>query len=204
MKSGAPTCGSAVRSDAAGELPLYLAFMEKALQQRFEDAVVDVPDFPKPGVVFKDLNGVWRDPVLCRDVVAAIAEEAKALGIEAVAGIESRGFLMGMPLALALGVPFIMVRKAGKLPGTVLREEYALEYGEAAIEVQSGAVQQGQRVLVHDDVLATGGTAAACGTLVRAAGGEVVGWSFLIELSFLGGRDQLGLGGQIVRPLLSI
>lgn len=178
--------------------------MEKTVEQRFAAAVVDVPDFPQQGVVFKDLNRVWQDPGLCRDVTAFIAAEARNLGIQAVAGIESRGFLIGMPLAMALNVPFIMVRKAGKLPPPVLQQAYALEYGEAVIEMQPDAVSPGMRVLVHDDVLATGGTAAACGALLEAAGARVMGWSFLIELGFLGGRERLGLEGQITRPLLSI
>lgn len=178
--------------------------MEKTVEQRFAEAVVDVPDFPKAGVVFKDLNRVWQDPELCRDITAELAAEASGLGIEAVAGIESRGFLIGMPLAMALDVPFILVRKAGKLPPPVCQQAYELEYGQSVIEIQSGAVSQGMRVLVHDDVLATGGTAAACGALLGAAGAAVVGWSFLIELTFLKGREQLGLGGQIIRPLLRI
>lgn len=165
--------------------------MNENLSRRFEAAVRDFPDFPKPGVVFKDLGPVWRDPALCADLVAAMASHGKALAADAVVGIESRGFLLGMPLALALGVPFVPARKAGKLPGRVHHFAYALEYGDAVLEMQSNALKPGQRVLVHDDVLATGGTAAACRELVEAAGGEVVGWSFLVELAFLNGRTKL-------------
>jgi adenine phosphoribosyltransferase len=178
--------------------------MYEETAQRFSRAVRDVADFPKPGVVFKDLSGVWADPALCRDVVQCLSEEARGWQVEAVAGIESRGFLIGMPLAMALEVPFVLIRKQGKLPGKVHRKAYSLEYGEAVIEVQQGAFQPGQRVLVHDDVLATGGTAAACGELIRQAGAEVVAWSFLVELSFLLGRNRLALGAEFARPLLMV
>ena len=113
-------------------------------------------------------------------------------------------FLIGLPLAMALDVPFVLIRKEGKLPGAVHRKAYSLEYGEAVIEVQQGALQRGQRVLVHDDVLATGGTAAACGELIRQAGAEVVAWSFLVELTFLLGRDRLASGAEFARPLLKV
>lgn len=172
--------------------------------QRFKEVVRDVPDFPKKGVVFKDLSGFWADPALCKDVVAALADEARPWEVDAVAGVESRGFLMGLPLAMELEVPFVLVRKQGKLPGPVYRQAYELEYGEAVIEMQQHALQSGQRVLVHDDVLATGGTAAACHELVRQAGAEVVAWSFLVELSFLFGRERLASGAQFTRPLLKV
>ena len=178
--------------------------MYEETAQRFSNAVRDVPDFPKPGVVFKDLSGVWADPALCRDVVQCLAAEAQSWQVEAVAGIESRGFLIGLPLALALDVPFVLIRKQGKLPGEVFQQAYSLEYGEAVIEMQQGAFQAGQRVLVHDDVLATGGTAAACGELIRQAGAQVVGWSFLVELTFLLGRDRLASGAEFARPLLKV
>lgn len=178
--------------------------MDEQLRSRFAAAVNDVPNFPLPGVVFKDLQRVWQDPDLCRSVVSELANAARALNVEAVAGIESRGFILGMPLAMALGVPFVLIRKAGKLPGPVHRVSYSLEYGEATVELQDAALQPGQRVLVHDDVLATGGTAAAAGQLIEQGGAEVVAWSFLIELGFLKGRERLGGGGQIIRPLLGI
>jgi adenine phosphoribosyltransferase len=165
--------------------------MDERLTKRLVAAMEDVPDFPKPGVVFKDLGPVWRDPALCGDLVAAMASHGKALAADAVIGIESRGFLLGMPLALALDVPFVLARKVGKLPGRVHKVAYGLEYGEAVLEMQTSALKPGQRVLVHDDVLATGGTAAACRELVEAAGAEVVGWSFLVELAFLNGRKKL-------------
>ena len=178
--------------------------MYELLQARFAQAVVDVPNFPKPGVVFKDLAGLWGDPQLSKEVVAFLVQEAMHWNVEAVAGIESRGFLLGMPLAMALDVPFILVRKAGKLPGKVLQQGYALEYGESVLEVQADLLHPGQRILVHDDVLATGGTAEACAELFKRAGAEVVGWSFLLELSFVLGRQRLGSGGSFARPLLSV
>ena len=203
MAGGSLICDAA---RAASEPPfaLYLGGMYENTAQRFSRAVRDVPDFPKPGVVFKDLSGVWADPDLCRDVVQCVADEARGWQVEAVAGIESRGFLIGLPVAMALGVPFVLIRKQGKLPGAVHQKAYSLEYGEAVIEVQQGAFQPGQRVLVHDDVLATGGTAAACGELVRQAGAEVVGWSFLVELTFLLGRNRLASGAEFARPLLKV
>lgn len=203
MLDGRHTCCVA---HAASEpsCALYLGRMYEDTAQRFSRAVRDVPDFPKPGVVFKDLSGVWADPALCRDVVQCLAKEAQGWQVEAVAGIESRGFLIGLPLAMVLEVPFVLIRKQGKLPGEVYRQAYSLEYGEAVIEVQQGAFHPGQRVLVHDDVLATGGTAAACGALVHQAGAEVVGWSFLVELTFLEGRERLASGAEFARPLLMV
>jgi adenine phosphoribosyltransferase len=177
--------------------------MNTSLQERFQAAVTDVPDFPKAGVVFKDLSRFWGDPSLCSEVIAAVAEEVVGWRVDAVAGVESRGFILGMPLALALKVPFVPLRKQGKLPGSVFSASYALEYGEATLELQRDAITQGSRVLVHDDVLATGGTARACETLIERAGATVVGWSFLIELGFLNGRKALGSGGRFARPLLS-
>lgn len=182
----------------------YLLWMQDLMSKRFQAAVQDIVDFPKPGVTFKDLGGVWRDPELCRDVISVLVEAASGLNVEAVVGIESRGFLLGMPLAMALGVPFVPVRKAGKLPGSVLQQSYALEYGEATIEVQTSAIQPGLRCLVHDDVLATGGTASACAALIEAAGGQVVGWSFLIELAFLNPRSCLPKGPSYLPPFMSV
>lgn len=182
---------------------MYLLRMKEGIQFRFEEAVQSVPDFPIPGVVFKDLGKVWKDAALCKEAIEWLAQQALELNVQAVAGIESRGFLFGMPLALRLGVPFIPIRKAGKLPGHVLAQAYQLEYGTAKIEMQSDALEAGERVLIHDDVLATGGTAAACAALVEQSGAKIVAWSFLIEISALKGRAKLVSGGTFMRPLLT-
>ena len=163
------------------------------LKEALKNTVREIPDFPSVGVLFRDLGPVWADEALNRAVVEMIVESVSlTYGVpDAVIGVESRGFIYGMPLAMAWGVPFITVRKSGKLPGQVLKEMYALEYGEAALEVQCDALSPGSRVLVHDDVLATGGTANAVCQLVERCGAEVLACSFVIELLALGGRHRL-------------
>lgn len=161
------------------------------LQQRIEAAIRAVPDFPKPGILFRDITPVLEDPILCRAITEGFREQLQNVPIDAIAGIESRGFLFGMPLALALGVPFITVRKKGKLPWRTVSYKYDLEYGSAEVEMHVDSVREGMRVLVHDDLLATGGTAAAAAELVRMQGGTVSGFSFLIELAFLQGMKRL-------------
>jgi adenine phosphoribosyltransferase len=151
----------------------------------------DVPDFPKAGIVFKDITPVVQDARAFKQVIGCMEEYARDKAADAVVGIESRGFIFGAPLALELGCAFIPVRKLGKLPGETLREEYALEYGSNTVEMQKGSVALGSRVLLVDDLLATGGTAAAAGRIVERLGGEVVGCAFLVELTFLHGRDAL-------------
>lgn len=150
----------------------------------------DIPDFPEPGVVFKDFTPLLRDPgamaAVVRDVAARWQGEA-----DVVAGIEARGFILGAAVAYELGVGFVPVRKAGKLPGPTHTREYDLEYGSAAIEVHTDAVAAGDRVLVLDDVLATGGTAEATCELLERSGAEVAGFESVIELGFLHGRDRL-------------
>jgi adenine phosphoribosyltransferase len=152
----------------------------------------DVPDFPKKGIVFKDITPVLADRVLFRQVIDALVARWKDERIDKVVGIESRGFIFAAPLAYALGAGFTMVRKPGKLPWSVIREAYALEYGDATLELHVDAVGPGERVLVVDDVLATGGTAEAVGRLVTRQGAELVAYSFLVELSFLHGARKLG------------
>jgi adenine phosphoribosyltransferase len=149
----------------------------------------DVPDFPEPGIVFKDLGPAFADPHGLADAVEALASEAPDCDL--VAGIEARGFILAAPVAHQLGKGFVPVRKPGKLPGDTLRLDYELEYGSDALEVQSDAIVAGQRVLIVDDVLATGGTAEAACRLVEEAGGEVAGVSVLVELAFLDGRARL-------------
>jgi adenine phosphoribosyltransferase len=151
----------------------------------------DVPDFPRPGILFKDITPLLQDPESLRVACELVAAPFAKARIDLVVGIESRGFIFGVPVALALGAGFSLARKQGKLPWETRRESYQLEYGSAEIEMHSDAVRPGQRVLVIDDVIATGGTAAATARLVRALGGEVVAASFLIELGFLEGRKAL-------------
>jgi adenine phosphoribosyltransferase len=152
----------------------------------------DVPDFPKKGIVFKDITPVLSDPATFRTVIDTLVERWKGERIDKVIGIESRGFIFAAPLAYALGAGFTIVRKPGKLPWETIREVYELEYGEAALELHIDAVGPGERVLVVDDVLATGGTADAVGRLVARQGAQLVGYAFLVELSFLNGARKLG------------
>ncbi|GEN78827.1 adenine phosphoribosyltransferase [Actinotalea fermentans] len=152
--------------------------------------VQDVPDFPEPGVVFKDITPLLADGAALKAVVEDMASRAPG-PIDLVVGMEARGFILGAPVAVALGAGFIPVRKAGKLPRETLAGAYELEYGSAVLEVHPDTIRDGSRVLVVDDVLATGGTAAATVALLEKAGGVVVGLSFLMELTFLGGRDRL-------------
>lgn len=158
---------------------------------RLAALIREVPDFPKPGINFKDITPLLRDPEGFKLTQKALAELVADLPFDLVAGVESRGFLFGAPLALDLGVGFIPVRKAGKLPAQVERVAYDLEYGSAVLEVHADAVAPGQRVLVVDDLLATGGTVAATRELLERLGAQVVGAAFVVELAFLKGRDRL-------------
>jgi len=158
---------------------------------RLRRAIRDVPDFPKPGIVFRDITPVLLDPQLFAQSIALMAQPYRAAGVTRVVSIESRGFLLGAPVALALAAGLVPIRKPGKLPALRDRVEYALEYGSDALEMHQDAVERGDRVLVVDDVLATGGTAEAAGKLVTNRGAELTGFSFLIELEFLRGRRRL-------------
>jgi adenine phosphoribosyltransferase len=158
----------------------------------------DIPDYPQLGIVFKDITPLLADGDAFAAVVAALA--AGHGRIDKVAGIEARGFILAAPVAAALGAGFVPVRKQGKLPAPTYAESYQLEYGTATVEVHTDAFERGERVLIVDDVLATGGTAAATASLVRRAGGEVAAISVLLELGFLGGRSRLP--GLDVRSLL--
>jgi adenine phosphoribosyltransferase len=161
------------------------------LEQRLRDAIRDVPDFPKPGILFKDITPILLDPALCSDTADALAEGVRQLRPDVVIGVESRGFFFGLMMAQRLGVPFVPVRKAGKLPYHTVSHQYSLEYGTATVEMHIDAVRPGQRVLIHDDLLATGGTAAAAAELVTRQGGIVAGFSFLVALDFLNGEQIL-------------
>ena len=153
--------------------------------------IVEVPDFPKPGISFKDITPVLKHPAAYEYVIDRMHAEYEDKNLDLVLGIESRGFLFGAPLAMKLGRGFIPVRKPGKLPRERISASYALEYGVDALEVHRDAIGKGQRCILVDDVLATGGTIAACAQLVRKLGGEVVGIAFLMELTFLMGREKL-------------
>jgi adenine phosphoribosyltransferase len=154
--------------------------------------VREVPDFPTPGIGFKDIMPLLADADALHEVVTRMTEWGRERRPEIVVGGEARGFLLGAALAYELGCGFVPARRPGKLPPETISAEYALEYGTNVLELQRHAIEEGTRVLIHDDVLATGGTAAAMAGLVEELGGEVVGFAFLIELSFLAGRKQLG------------
>ena len=166
--------------------------MTENLNARLRAAIRDVPDFPKPGIVFKDITPVLADAALFRQTTRAMAREFAGQGVTHIVAIESRGFVLGAPVAQDLGAGFVPARKRGKLPRKTIREEYALEYGTDVLEIHADAFPQGARVVIVDDVLATGGTAAAVGALVQAAGAELHGYSFLMVLDFLAGRERLG------------
>ncbi len=170
------------------------------VQQRLAAGIRDIPDYPRKGVVFKDITPLLADPLLLAEAVSALAglrssdtgPGASQFGqIDVVAGIEARGFILAAPVALGLGAGFVPIRKKGKLPHTVAGASYELEYATAEIEIHTDAISPGQRVLLVDDVLATGGTAAAACGLLAGLSAEVVAFSVLIELDFLHGRDQL-------------
>lgn len=171
------------------------------LSDRLKSTIRDVPDFPKPGVVFKDITPVLHDPALFADVTAALAAPWKGKGITHVLAIESRGFLFGAPVAQHLGAALVPVRKPGKLPSAHLTEHYALEYGEDAVEVHTDAIDSHSLVLIVDDVLATGGTAAATRRLAHRLGAGVAGIGVVIDLSFLPWRRALA--GVHVETLVS-
>ena len=169
---------------------------------RLEDYIQDIPDYPKPGIVFKDITPLFLDHEALRFAVDQLAEYARSREIDYVVSAEARGFVLGAAVAVAADAGFILARKPGKLPREVSSVEYELEYGVDALEIHSDAVRDGVRVLVHDDLLATGGTAGALCDLVEQAGGVVAGCAFVIELAFLGGREQLA--GYDVRSLVMV
>ena len=161
------------------------------VSDKIKQIIRDVPDFPKPGIIFKDITPILKNPELCNEIAEALAEQLIGVEIEVVAGIESRGFLFGLALAQQLNVPFVPIRKAGKLPYKTIQQSYDLEYGSATLEVHEDAFDVGQKVLIHDDLLATGGTVVAASALVQKLGAEVAGYSFLINLAFLNGKQRL-------------
>lgn len=174
----------------------------RAVAERVASRVLDVPDFPKPGVMFKDLMPLFADGDTFREVIDGIVRHHGRESFDAVVGIEARGFVVAAAIAYAAGVGVVPVRKAGKLPRVAYSASYALEYGEATLEVHQDAFTAGHRVLVVDDVLATGGTAQATLDLVERAGGTVAGFTVLLELGFLGGRERLA--PRAVHALLTV
>jgi adenine phosphoribosyltransferase len=169
--------------------------MEPTPLESIRAAIRDVPDFPKPGIVFKDITPVLSDPDLFRFSIDAFCDLAADLKVEKVVGIDARGFIFGGAVALCLGAGFVPMRKRGKLPWATESASYALEYGEAVLEVHKDAIAPGEKVLLVDDLLATGGTCAAALQLVHRLGGEIAGAHFLVELAFLEGRKNLTCQG---------
>ena len=153
--------------------------------------VRNVPDFPKPGIVFRDITTLIKDGPALDEVATRLADHFRGKAPEMVLGVESRGFIIGVAVALKLGVGFVPARKKGKLPAKTLCAEYELEYGTDSVEIHADAIRPGQKVLFIDDLLATGGTAEASGRLIRQAGGELVGYGFMIDLAFLNGAQRL-------------
>ncbi len=164
---------------------------DQSLESKMKAIVRDVPDFPKPGILFKDLSPLLKSPELSKEIIQHLVAKVAALKPDALVCLESRGFWFGMPVALELGIPMIPMRKQGKLPYTCISQEYKLEYGTAKIEMHTDALERGWKVVIHDDLLATGGTADAAAKLVKQAGAEVCAFSFLVELEFLKGREVL-------------
>jgi adenine phosphoribosyltransferase len=161
------------------------------LSNKITQAIRDVHDFPKEGIVFKDITPIMLNAGLSNEILQSLTEQFRSDNLQGIAGIESRGFLFGFPLAMALGIPFIMIRKKGKLPYEKISHAYDLEYGSAVIEMHSDALTPGDRILIHDDLLATGGSAAAAAELIQKCQGVVAGFNFMVELQFLEGREKL-------------
>ncbi|MFC5402041.1 adenine phosphoribosyltransferase [Cohnella soli] len=157
----------------------------------FKDYIRVIPDFPQPGIRFKDITTLLKDGAAYRAAIDALKELVKDKQIDLIAGPEARGFVIGAPLALALGVGFVPIRKSGKLPGNTVEANYDLEYGKDKLAIHSDSISPGQKVLIADDLLATGGTIATSIKLIEQLGGEVIGATFLIELGYLAGRDKL-------------
>jgi len=165
--------------------------MPVSLEEEIKALIRDVPDFPQKGVIFRDITPLLKEPRVVGKIIDRFEEFAREKGIEVVAAIESRGFIFAMPLCLRLGVPFVPIRKEGKLPWKTVKETYELEYGTATVEMHEDGISQGQKALILDDLLATGGTALAGARLVEKLGGKVAGITFIIELTYLNGREKL-------------
>lgn len=171
------------------------------LIKRLEATIENVPDFPIPGIQFKDISPIFLDPKLYEDVIGDLVKFSRGK-VDAVCGIESRGYLFGIAVAVALDVPFVLIRKKGKLPPPVISEKYDLEYGSAEIETREGQIKKGQKILIHDDLLATGGTTEAAAKLIQKQGADVVQFSFLIGLKDLNGEEKLRKFGANIYSIL--
>lgn len=161
------------------------------ISEKLNTVIRDVPNFPKEGIIFKDITPILLDAKLTKEVVSELAKNSKELDLDAIVGIESRGFWFGIMLANELNIPFIPIRKKGKLPYKTLSYKYDLEYGSAEVEIHEDAIQPNWNILVHDDLLATGGTAKAAAELILMQEANVAGFSFVVELDFLNGRNEL-------------
>lgn len=173
-----------------------------SLAQTLERVIRDVPNFPKPGILFKDITPILQDHALCEQIVEAFYDYYKEKEIDVVVGVESRGFLFGLMLASRLEVPFVPIRKQGRLPADTIACEYDLEYGSATVEIHADAFPPGSKALIHDDLLATGGTVLAASELVERLGGTVAGYAFIINLDFLGGAAQLRKHSEAILSLV--
>lgn len=160
-------------------------------EEKAKKLIRDVPEFPSPGVIFRDITPILQDPSAFREIIVSMAECVRPMRPDVIVGIESRGFVFGAPIALEMGIGFVPVRKKGKLPWETVQAEYSLEYGKSIVEMHRDAIKPGDRVAITDDLLATGGTARAAVRLVEELGGVVAGVCFFIELTFLNGRDAL-------------
>ena len=161
------------------------------LEQKIKNSIRNVPDFPKPGIVFKDITPILKDSKLCTEIAEGFIEQLKGMKIDAIVSTESRGFFFGFLLANKMGIPLIPLRKPGKLPYKTISHEYELEYGKAKVEMHVDALQKGWNCLIHDDLLATGGTAEASAVLINRQNANVAGFAFVVELGFLEGRKKL-------------
>lgn len=176
--------------------------IKMSLEQKIKSAIRDVPDFPKQGIVFKDITPILKDAKLCMEIADGFIERLQEMKIDAIVSTESRGFFFGFLLANKMGLPLIPLRKPGKLPYKTIFHEYELEYGKARVEMHVDALQKGWNVLIHDDLLATGGTAEASAVLIKRQHANVAGFAFVVELKFLNGRKKLKTYSQNIISLV--
>ncbi|HTF82544.1 MAG TPA: adenine phosphoribosyltransferase [Cytophagales bacterium] len=162
-----------------------------SLDSRIKNTIRDVKDYPKPGIIFKDLTPILKDTQLCKDIIGEFVSQLSHMKPDALCCLDARGFWFGLSISLELGIPMVPVRKKGKLPYETICQQYELEYGTSEIEIHTDAFEKGMRVVIHDDLLATGGTASAAAELVRKSGAEVVGYAFMVELCFLMGAERV-------------